>query len=419
MKHSGCFYRPQAGLLLACALLAAAPPLRAQVQEGLKLSGFGTLALTRMDSEQGDFKGTFGDVPLGAGRSQQLSAKPDSRLAAQANYGFSEQLEGVAQLMVRYTHLNNYRPALEMLNLQYNFDRNNSLRAGRMPHPFFLASDYRLIGYANPFARAPVEVHLQSIVTHSDGLQLRHRRSVGDASVTLQMGYGVANYAGASKDPHSAEDKGKFNHLISVDAMYESNALMFRLVHNRGISDYESNSILPLFTRATAENPTLADELSLLNKRVTFTGLGAVYDPGEFLLQAEYTWIRWGLGERSIVPDTDAFYAMGGWRLGSLMPYGIYAKRRTAAARIVTGFTSPAINAGMNTFAAQNTQAQHSVSLGLRWDFRANMALKLQWDRITVDSPAGASYLINLNPLDSPKQGQQFHVLGLNLDFVF
>jgi predicted porin len=190
-------------------------------------------------------------------------------------------------------------------------------------------------------------------------------------------------------------------------------------VHNRGISDYDSSALRPLSDRAAADNPALAQDLSMFDKRVSFTGLGAVYDPGNYLLQAEYTWIRWELGARSMVPQSDAYYGLAGWRFGTLMPYGIYAKRKSGDALTVSGFNDPALNASMSAIAKRRTNAQHSISLGMRWDFRANMALKLQWDRITVDSPDGASYLVNLNPLDSPKQGQQFHVLGLNLDFVF
>jgi hypothetical protein len=407
--------------LSAClgALALLGSQVQAQVQPGLKLSGFGTLGLTYMDSEQADFKGTFADAPNGAGRSGSLSSKPDSRLAVQANYGFSEQLEAVAQLMTRHNNRNNYMPSLQILNLQYSFDRNNSLRIGRSPHPYFLASDYRLIGYANPFLRAPVEVNLQSMVSHSDMLQLRHRHAFTDGSLTVQLGYGAATYAGPSNDRSAAEDKAQFRRLLSIDLMYESNDLTLRLVHNRGVSDYEVSKAKPLFSRAAADNPTLAQQLSLFDKRVNYTGLGAVYDPGGYIVQSEYTLIHWDEAGPTIAPNAQAFYLLGGWRFGALMPYAIYAKRWTAPAAVVTGFQNPAINAGMSVFAANSANAQHSYSLGLRWDFMANMALKLQWDRITVDSPAGASYLVNPNPLNPPRRGQHFQVLGLNLDFVF
>ena len=389
------------------------------MQQGLKLSGFGTLGLSYMDSDQADFKGSFADAPNGAGRSAKLSSKPDSRLAVQANYGFSDQLEAVAQLMTRHNNRNNYMPSVQILNLQYNFDRNNSLRIGRSPHPYFLASDYRLIGYANPFLRAPVEVNLQSMVSHSDMLQVRHRHAFADGSLTAQVGYGAATFAGPSNDRSAAEDKGQFRRLLSIDLMYESQDLMLRLVHNRGVTDYDVSRAKALFNRAAADNPELAQRLSLFNKRVNYTGLGAVYDPGDYLVQSEYTLIHWDEPGPTIAPNAQAFYVLGGWRIKAWMPYAIYAKRWTAPAPVITGFHSPAINAGMSSFAANSTNAQHSSSIGLRWDFMANMALKLQWDRITVDSPAGASYLVNPDPLNPPRQGQHFHVLGLNLDFVF
>ncbi len=409
--------RPLRTLLLSCIVLAALP---AAAQSGLKFSGYGTLGLTHMSSDKADFKGAFSDVPNGAGRTSSTSAKPDSRLALQLDYTLNEQIEFVAQLMTRHNRFNNYEPSVEMLNLKYRFSNATSVRIGRIAHPFFLASDSRLIGYANTFARGPSEVYNQSQIYNSDVIQLAHRMSLGGGTLSLTAGAGQARYGNPTSNAALAdEDKGKYRKLMFADASWELGALTLRLGHHTGRNDFDANGAKPLYAGAAAASPALADELSLQDKKVSFTGLGLIYDPGSFLVQAEYTMTRWGLGERSIVPDADAFYLMGGMRMGSFTPYAIYAKRKTDTPRVVTQFPVAQLNAAFTGYAANTANAQHTWSAGLRWDFMPSMALKLQMDRVTVDAASGVSFLTNLNPANRPKKGDSFNVLGLNLDFVF
>lgn len=392
----------------------------ATADTGFKFSGFGTLGLTHMSSDQADFKGAFADVPNGAGRTASTSAKPDTRLALQVDMALSDKLDFVGQVLTRQNRFNNYEPSIEMLNLKYNFSKATSARIGRIAHPFFLASDTRLIGFANTFARGPSEVYNQSQIYNSDVVQLSHRLPLAGGNAVVTAGFGESSYGNPTSNAALAdEDKGKYRKLMFADINWEIGALMLRLSHHTGRSDFNANGAKPLYANAALVNASLADELSLMDKKVSFTGLGLVYDPGNYVVQAEYTMTRWGLGDKSVVPNADAFYVMGGWRTGSLTPYVVYAKRKTDEPRVVTGFAVAQLNAAFTGYAANTANAQHTVSAGLRWDFRPNMALKLQLDRVTVDSKSGVSYLTNLNPTNRPKQGDSFDVIGLNLDFVF
>ena len=66
-----------------------------------------------------------------------------------------------------------------------------------------------------------------------------------------------------------------------------------------------------LFDFAAMVDPALSHELDFNNKRVTFFGLGATWDTGDYFAQTEYTMVHWGLGKKSIAPDEDAFTS---WR---------------------------------------------------------------------------------------------------------
>lgn len=386
----------------------------------VKFSGFGTLAVTHLDSDKGDYKGSFPDAPKGAGKTQSWSLLPDSRIALQANISYGEKWEVVAQMMSRESRFDDFTPSVEMLNVKYNFDKFTYLRVGRIAHPFFLASDTRLIGYAQPFARGPVEVYGQSQIYHSDAIQLSHRHAFSDSSFLVSAGTGTARYGNAPSAPAvSDEDKGSYRDLVFSDVQWEYGPLLLRLGYTTGINSFKIKAMDQLYAGAANVNPELTNELSLENKRVSFTGLGAVWDSGDYLVQSEYTFTRWGLGEKSIAPNADAYYVLAGKRLGSWLPYAMYGRRRTSAPRIVTQYGVPQLDGAFTAVSASTANSQHTYSLGARWDVRDNMAIKFQLDRMTVDSANGKSYLINTSTNSPVKKGDSFNVLGINLDMVF
>jgi hypothetical protein len=76
--------------------------------------------------------------------------------------------------------------------------------------------------------------------------------------------------------------------------------------------------------------------------------------------------------------------------------------------------SAAALNAGLNSL-LQATTGQ-TVSLGSRWDFKKNAALKLQYDHISLD--ANSSGLL-LNTQLGFRPGGTFNVFSVTVDFVF
>ena len=62
---------------------------------------------------------------------------------------------------------------------------------------------------------------------------------------------------------------------------------------------------------------------------------------------------------------------------------------------------------------------QHTLSAGIRWDFKANMALKAQYDHMTMDSDGNNSMLINVDPNNPHQKGDSVNIIGVTLDFIF
>jgi hypothetical protein len=126
-----------------------------------------------------------------------------------------------------------------------------------------------------------------------------------------------------------------------------------------------------------------------------FHSVGARYDNGRALVMAERI-RRIQQSDASLLGPAseqamDAWYASFGWRFGNWMPVYTHSEAKPR------GITDPV----------------HTDSVGLRWDARRNMAIKLDYAIIQGHNVA---VLRDVVPADT---GRDFKVLTLGVDFVF
>jgi hypothetical protein len=141
--------------------------------------------------------------------------------------------------------------------------------------------------------------------------------------------------------------------------------------------------------------------------------------------------------QKSVLGKRQAWYASGGYRFGAFTPYLTYAESKfksnqsdsgiTGLPAIVTGVNQidipvaglngglEALNAGLNGLLA-GAPIQKTVSLGVRWDFARNAALKLQYDHTDIGS--GSTGTLD-HALPGFKPGGGFEVFSATIDFVF
>jgi hypothetical protein len=169
------------------------------------------------------------------------------------------------------------------------------------------------------------------------------------------------------------------------------------------------------------QGTALADKYDQENKLVSFIGLGAMYDRGKWFVMGE-----WGRTNfHSVLGESTAWYASGGYRWAQLTPYVTYSEVQANSSTTDPGLTlsalpaalvGPAIglNAGLNAILG-TIAVQKTYSLGARWDLMRNVALKLQYDhsRLGAGSPGT---LTNVQPDFRP--GGTVNLLSVTVDFV-
>lgn len=150
--------RPRLAVAAALLLHAAAGWAQDHARPMLTFDGFGTIGVVHSDEEHADFVANSLVVPEGAGHTSQWSAEVDSRLGLQLTAEFTPRTSAVGQVVIEQQHDDSYEPEIEWLNLTHEATPDLRLRAGRVVLPVFMASDYRKVGYANPWVRPPQEV---------------------------------------------------------------------------------------------------------------------------------------------------------------------------------------------------------------------------------------------------------------------
>jgi len=354
---------------LAVAVAAACPASAFAFDldpEVFSFSGFGTLGAVHSTEDQADYSsGAF--QPNGAGYSHDWSFDVDSLLGVQMTAKLSPQLTAVAQVVAQQRWTNQYTPEFEWANIRYALTPDLTVRAGRIAMPTYLASDTRNVHYAMPMVRPATEVYRLLPITNSDGVDASYRLHAGDVTNTIQAIYGT-NTTQVS-DALSVRAEGVWAVVDNI----EWNDLTVHLTYQGQQMNFLG---MPL-----PSNPF----------KIKVVGLN--YDPGKWFASAE--------GARTTVSTGDqAAYALnGGVRFGSITTYGGYAHVEPKSVSLF----------GFNT-------KQSTVSLGARWDFMRNFALKGQLEHLDIGKGSSGT-LTNIQPGFQP--GGSTNVISVAVDFVF
>ncbi len=413
LRYGGSIVIASAGLTLCIA--AAGQEANAE-KSMFSLGGFGTVGAAHSSERRADF--TSGILkPNGAGYSHDWSADVDSRLGAQVTANFTAQLSAVVQIISEQRYDNTYIPTLEWANVRYKITPDVSVRAGRIAVSTFLVNDYRKVGYALPWLRPPLEVYGLVPITNSDGIDVGYRLHAGNLTNTLKAFYGRSDVK------FTGDNIAQVRNIWGIADTADFGAASLHFSYSK--SNLNLDSARPFFDALRqfgAQGMSLADTYGLDNRPITVFSLGGSYDQGKWFVMAEWAKSR----THSVFGDRTAWYVSSGYRFGSFAPYITYAQTKADSRTYDPGLSlaglSPAsaavaagLNAGLNT-ALEAVPVQKTISIGGRWDLMKNVALKLQYDYITLG--AGSQGILMQRQNDF-RTGGKVNVVSAVLDFVF
>ncbi|MES2114601.1 MAG: porin [Pseudomonadota bacterium] len=402
--------------LLVASILAAFGVLHAQagtLDDGnLSISGFGTLGVAKSNTDQAQ----FARYNQAEGISDKARIGLDSNLGLQGTYKFTEQLSATAQVLTRKNTSPTFTTDLTWAFLKYKLNDEVNVRVGRVVLPTFLISDYQNVGYANTMMRPPIELYGQCPIENVDGADVNYQHAFGDFNFTTQAFAGVSR--GKLFIPTGAGSVATYRApAAGISFTGEYGPFLVRLGHAR--AKLTTNDLTPInnLTNILAHSgfPALANDLSLTpGKKIAFTSVGVTMDWNNILLQSEYAQRR--AKEAVYVPDTNAWYALAGYRFGKVLPYYAHAANTYAGTSVNVPAmlaAAPPLNAAVRGLLPATEQS--SDLIGVRWDFAKSLALKVQVDRVKPKSKSGSLIFVQ------PAAGitNSVTVVAAALDFVF
>lgn len=422
IRHSHGLFRQRLALLASLALISTAslaesePDLSAK---RLELGGFGTLGVAQSDSNAARFSR---DQTQPKGIGNQLDGKLDSLIGIQANFRATDSLELVTQAISRYGPHGDFRPEISWAFVKYSLASDKLvLRAGRTGLELYMLADSRHVGYSYLSVRPPVDFFGGLAFHYIDGADLVGTLPLADGVLKIKAFAGQTDELAPIQNG-TAILSLRGNPVAGIYADYQYEHWQWRATYAQmtfkhdlpaPVATLQSNLNQPGVPSAMA----LAKALSLTDTTSRFYSLGAIYDRGPLLVQAMLSQIN---HESRIYQNTQAGYLIIGYRMGEFTPFAGYSWSKSKTKQLSSGL--PDDNGGplsqLNTgLAGAQTRVhtdQHTYTLGARWDFYRNMALKAQ-----IDFIRGKPESVFLYSSTSPNFDGKLNVFSLALDFVF
>ncbi|SLM28820.1 conserved hypothetical protein [Desulfamplus magnetovallimortis] len=390
------------GLVVILLILSITSKNLVYAQESLipnfRLSGYGTLAFTVDDREDMASLRDFSQKPDDA-FNDDWTWKLDSRIGLQADYRASDNITFVLQGVLRDQVELTPRSSIESAYVNVKPSPWIDLRLGRLGYDAFLMSDTRNVGYAYIWVRPPTEFYGWIPVFSVDGIDSAFTINKWDAQWRIKAQLGQSRDVAFPMGDETYDFKTKYTYSFTLSR--ESGPFRIKAGYSQFIAKNEASPFAPLhagldaiaeetatfFPQISAEASDLRKNMSFKDIMVGYTTIGAAYDDGSWIAQAEF-------GHSSSTADAlplgDMAYLGVGHRFFDWTPYLLFSivipnndKRMPVNDWSAIGqedFYSQVLH-----FVNSTRLEQQTFSLGVRWDFHNKAALKIQWDTTRVE----------------------------------
>ena len=436
------------GLLASASTQAAEDVIEGSegIVKPLRFSGFATLGLAHNNNATAGAITSFSQLkPVQQGWSANMDTVLGLQLEWQPLSGTTFQVQGVARAG------ENMQPRLRIAALRQQLGQGLNLNLGRMRSPLFFDSSIAEIGYANLTVRpAPTIYAAVNSVASLDGADLQWRLNLGDASLLAQVFGGrydythrFNNFSPAMSADASLSGLRGFSlsaNLQNLTVRVSRTEIDRYALRSEQVSQINSGlNQLSGALRQMALNPLLPPTM-LTGLQTKAQGLEALRNP--FDNRPVYTsvgldgnWQQWRLLAEltSMDPHNDLVGRGTGYSLtlarsfGDFTPYLSLAQLKRSSAKLNTSALAPTgldaqLDGALNQLLQGFDRAQQfanissrSVSVGLRWDWRENIAIKTQLDLVrTPNTNTPGPLAVPVLPFDN-----KLRLFSVTLDMVF
>ena len=426
-KHYLLYVKHKLALAFAMCSLVLIPSY--SVADGLgsdrfTFNGFATFGAVKSGT---DNLGYRRDVSGGGVHDGDRSLKPDTRLGLQGSVRLTDELDAVIQLIIKDRAENGIEESLEWAYLRYRLTPHVTVRAGRLGIGLFMLSDYRDLGFAYLWARPPIEFYAPIAFDYLDGADISYSTSLGFGTLRTAL---FAGGSDAPVDYNDQDDKLLLNNILGLMISWEWEYWQARFTLASAELDDDVDKTLGLkeirdqlsvASPFWADAASLSEQLNDNDEGISYYSIGISYDKTPWFIQSEVMYLDSG---HNVLQSYFSRYISVGFRAGDATLYTSLAKgAQTESRASIPALPAPLalvpdlvdLRQGLQTFYDYNYIDQKTVSVGVRWDIRYDLALKTQWDRTWIEDAGGLLWDQKLGPSEE----ESVDTYSINLNYIF
>ena len=346
----------------------------------LSINGFGTFAFHRSDSDTLYFS--------------SIKNKNNFFLGTKAGLIFNKPLSSewdfTMMLLAEANQKGEVVPEVNILQAVWRPNSDFLGRIGRFRLPVWMISEYLKVGALIPWIRPPDEVYATIPLSEIDGLNTSYKFDVSNIFFTFDAFGGVGTI---KQTLETSELQGKMDSVVGGVLSMEYDFISLRGSYTQGIfeSKITSTTLTALASvPGSSIQSTVVTDFDLGRTKILSLGIKSEWKNTYFM--AEYA--KW-LAESDIVKENQAYYILGGYYFLEKSLFTHFTYSRTTKVESTLAFYKG---------------RQKSYIFGVNYSFNQNLMTKIDY---RIVKPEGKAFF------DKDLLGEEVHILGASIDFVF
>ena len=311
----------------------------------------------------------------------KINYEPYSKIGIQTTI-YNNNFMFLGQI-VSHRQYDKFENELHWLNAKYKINDNFFIRVGRMQSPVFLNADSLDIDYIHLWAKAPTIVYTLMALRSIDGIEFLYNKIIGDYYLNVEI-------IPDGKIKETIDDLIEPTTLYLKDAKIISTSLSnnnfeLKVVYSESIINMALNNknLLALMGGLKAYGNDVS-KYNFTNKKMKVLTFAGTYNYKNYFSIFEIAYRK----SKTLYPNALAYYGILGYRYNNFTPYIMYAENKNDKKHFnlnhIIDPTGGILKTGLEQLLYKTNSSQKTVTLGLRYDIKKGIALKLQLDRMTT-----------------------------------
>lgn len=346
------------------------------------------------------------------GYDEEIKFGEESLFALQVNGKLSDKMSATAQFLYHPSEVRD--SGIEWAYLTYHHNQKLNFKLGKMRTPFFQYSDVIDVGFSYPWITPPKQVYSEYIFSTFEGANVSYNFA-GE-----QLAYYFEGYYGRFKDKISVNKNKtptKIDNLRGVVGNIVANNVSFRLSYHKGYVEINevllnnfSETLTQLGFNRSAETLQTEGQVESMQASVNYENLN-------YFARFELMKLT---SDIPFVQNSTGGYATLGYYFHPFTTHLTFASNKSDSPRpvneIPTGL-NPELDqlayGYQDIFNSLLGTDKDSVTVGLKWDWKTNIALKLDMSFYDCDLPSSAA--LNENNAKTLKT----NLMQVGLEWIF